>query len=721
MKVRKTLLVAAAGWAGLATQAVAQIPAVPGAVPPVAAPLGTPVPATAAPPTTIWQKLGLGKDQKAACKAQICATPLGQLINNAKMPLTLLSGGLIPPFCPLMPTAAQLADPGAEGAAAAIQADEAGAKARRAAVRYLGTVDCHYWPEAGDALIAALRGDRNECVRWEAALALSRGCCCTKKTIEALSIVVSCSDRDGAPKETSYRVHAAAAAALDHCLACYANVATAPVQGERPIERTTPPTETLPPPAPPLPPVTPPPPPETSAAKAFSPGEAKPAAGLTAITPPPVVVKRPVGPEYYSRIAKAPLAEVLAEARRVAERMHNSPVIADTPFETQGHSVATLMSYATGPDTQAVIPAGMTVPASEVRAEVVSAKPANLWDLLSKPSDQGQVVAGKTETVVVQPPPPPPKSVVVKREVIVPKPEVVVKQEPFIPKPEWVAPLPGPVIVKPEPVAPKPEPVAPMPTPIVVKQEPVAPRPEPVAPMPGPVVVKQEPVAKKSALTPAPAPTPLPKPEPLTLDFPPPDPMLTEAPPAGPSPYYATAATRAISNRPTEPVSSAVSSYHPTAATVSAGPVPTAKNTPTPSPYNAVMTPAPAKPAPVVKAAPAPLPTPAVMPATPMPTRPMPAPAALVVPAASVGAAVPVPTSAAVPAMPANGELVEHLLKTAKGDGPIEVRKASIQELAKMKANTPEVMVALDGLSDDPAPGVRAEAIIAAARLRMGQ
>jgi len=223
-----------------------------------------------------------------------------------------LSGGLIPPFCPLTPSAAQLADPGAEGAAAAIMLDEAGAKARRAAVRYLGTVDCHYWPEAEDALVAALRGDRNECVRWEAALALGRGCCCTKKTIEALTIVVSCSDRDGAPKETSHRVHAAAAAALDHCLECYASVATAPA-GEKPIERTTPPVETIPPPTP-----------QPSAAKPINPGEAKTAAGLTPVTPPPVVVKRPVGPAYYAHVAKAPLAAVLAEARRVAEKHRRS-------------------------------------------------------------------------------------------------------------------------------------------------------------------------------------------------------------------------------------------------------------------------------------------------------------------------------------------------------------------------------------------------------------
>src|SRR5207237_2362732 len=108
------------------------------------------------------------------------------------------------------------------GAAAKIKADEAAAKARREAVRYLGTVDCHYWPEAQDALINALRADRNECVRLEAAWVLGRGCCCTKKTIVALSITVAGSDRDGNPYEDSDRVKAAAAAALAHCLGCLA-------------------------------------------------------------------------------------------------------------------------------------------------------------------------------------------------------------------------------------------------------------------------------------------------------------------------------------------------------------------------------------------------------------------------------------------------------------------------------------------------------------------
>jgi hypothetical protein len=112
------------------------------------------------------------------------------------------------------------ADPG-EGAAAAIKKSEAEAKARRAAARYLGTVDCHWWPEAQNGLIDFLWGDPNECVRLEAALALGRGCCCTKEVIYALIPVVQGIPKDGKPAENSERVRAAAAAALAHCLGCY--------------------------------------------------------------------------------------------------------------------------------------------------------------------------------------------------------------------------------------------------------------------------------------------------------------------------------------------------------------------------------------------------------------------------------------------------------------------------------------------------------------------
>ena len=152
----------------------------------------------------------------ADCQAKCCASPLGQLLNNMTKPLTLASGGLIGPICPPLLSDSDLQKllgpdstaSDAEKTAAAIKADEAGAAKRRAAIRYLGTVDCHYYPEAQDALISGLRGDRNECVRYEAALALSKGCCCTPKTMAALLVCANGTATDGHISETSERVRA---------------------------------------------------------------------------------------------------------------------------------------------------------------------------------------------------------------------------------------------------------------------------------------------------------------------------------------------------------------------------------------------------------------------------------------------------------------------------------------------------------------------------------
>src|SRR5262245_7073449 len=190
MVVRNTLCGVAVAVVGLTGRAAAQAPAIPTAPAIVPGP-GIPIPQPAA-PATFFQKFGLTKPQLAECKQKICSKPIGQLLANSITPISGLSGGLIRPLCPPFPSAAEMLDEGVVGAAAKVKLDEAGAKARRAAVRYLGTVDCHYWPEAEDALIGGLRMDRNECVRYEAALALGNGCCCTKKTIEALNIVVSC-------------------------------------------------------------------------------------------------------------------------------------------------------------------------------------------------------------------------------------------------------------------------------------------------------------------------------------------------------------------------------------------------------------------------------------------------------------------------------------------------------------------------------------------------
>jgi hypothetical protein len=208
--------------AGLSPQARAQVPAAPAAAAPAA---GAPAAAPAAAPGNMWSFICLTPEQKQACKEKICNCALGQMLNNGLKPMGAFSGGIIGPFCPAV-TAADMAKPAdsAEGAAARIKADEADAKARREAVRFLGTVDCNYWPEATEALVNALRGDRNECVRLEAAYALGRGCCCNKMTIRALVLCVSRSDEDGFPRECSERVRATAHAALAHCLSCYTEV-----------------------------------------------------------------------------------------------------------------------------------------------------------------------------------------------------------------------------------------------------------------------------------------------------------------------------------------------------------------------------------------------------------------------------------------------------------------------------------------------------------------
>lgn len=90
---------------------------------------------------------------------------------------------------------------------------------RIAAVKYLGTLDCRYLPDAEAALIAALRADGQEAVRFEAATVLARGCCCTPKVMETLVVTISGSERDGHPAEKSARVRLAAARALEKCLA----------------------------------------------------------------------------------------------------------------------------------------------------------------------------------------------------------------------------------------------------------------------------------------------------------------------------------------------------------------------------------------------------------------------------------------------------------------------------------------------------------------------
>ncbi len=163
------------------------------------------------------------------CKRRLCAMPLGGMLNGMTKPFSGMSGGIIPSFCPEMPGKEELAKAGVEGASAQAKKDALEAKARRQSVRYLGTLDCRYYPEAEGALIAALRTDGVECVRWEAAMVLGKGCCCSKKVIEALTHAVSCSEKDGNPAERSERVRMAACLALERCMACF----TEPVEEDK--------------------------------------------------------------------------------------------------------------------------------------------------------------------------------------------------------------------------------------------------------------------------------------------------------------------------------------------------------------------------------------------------------------------------------------------------------------------------------------------------------
>jgi hypothetical protein len=98
----------------------------------------------------------------------------------------------------------------AEISAAKIKLDEAQSKARCAAVRYLATVDCHYYPEAELGLVAALRADRVEAVRLEAAVAIGQCRGVTLRMTEALQLTAQGLDSDGNPAETSERVRTAA-------------------------------------------------------------------------------------------------------------------------------------------------------------------------------------------------------------------------------------------------------------------------------------------------------------------------------------------------------------------------------------------------------------------------------------------------------------------------------------------------------------------------------
>lgn len=196
------------------------VPAVPQpVVPGAAAPAGI---GAAGPRVGFFQRMKTGMGD---CIQKLLDSPFGQLLNNATKPLSALTGGVLPTL-EKKPSVEDTKQPGVGGAAAQGKKDAAEAAKRRADVKYLGTLDCRYYPEASKALADALRTDPSECVRYEAALALTRGCCCNQVTIKALTAAVSGYEEDGNPGERSARVRCTAAIALEKCLACYVQTGT---------------------------------------------------------------------------------------------------------------------------------------------------------------------------------------------------------------------------------------------------------------------------------------------------------------------------------------------------------------------------------------------------------------------------------------------------------------------------------------------------------------
>ncbi len=369
--------------AGFAARAGAQaVPAAPAAAGAAAVPA---VPAAAAPaaapaaPANIWTFLCLSPEQKAACKTKFCNSALGQMLNNGLKPIGAISGGLVGNCCPSLNVADLNKPPdSAEGAAARIKADEAAAKARREAVRFLGTVDCRYWPEAQDALINALRADRNECVRLEAAVALGHGCCCNKATIKALMLTVSGSAEDGNPPERSDRVRAWAYAALAHCLACFCETEEAPPpeikkEGAEP-----------PPPGP----------------------EPAPRPGIPEQLPTPMSRTNPV--DYYRRAASAKREPLIEQARQLLER--RTPFALPVASPMTGRSLADIVSYAIGntSPTATAFPEVVEKPSSEktVVEKSLLEKPGMAKPVVEKPGTEKRImpVSGNERPALLSPP-----------------------------------------------------------------------------------------------------------------------------------------------------------------------------------------------------------------------------------------------------------------------------------------------------------------------------
>ncbi|MFI4874373.1 MAG: HEAT repeat domain-containing protein [Blastopirellula sp. JB062] len=160
-----------------------------------------------------------------------CNSAFGHFLHDSFAPVSMMTGGILPPPCNSVYNQVQnqiangVGPDGqpvspAQAAAAKIAQDQAQVPARVAAVKALAAVDWHWYPEAEAALIASLRSDRSECVRFQAAIAFAEARTMTKAACEALRICAEGSDKDGNPSENSPRVRIMAVEALTHCIDC---------------------------------------------------------------------------------------------------------------------------------------------------------------------------------------------------------------------------------------------------------------------------------------------------------------------------------------------------------------------------------------------------------------------------------------------------------------------------------------------------------------------
>ncbi len=367
------------------TPPVQSVPFNGSAVPPISPvpPVGSPVgigsyPALPTSPT-LWSFLGLSNAQREFRQRAAADTPFGELRSKIRQPLSDATGGLIPPVPPGFPSLAELQDPGPVGAAAKVKLDRLAAKKRIKAVQYLGTVDCHYWPEAEDALVNGLRADRNEWVRLAAAQTLLRGCCCTKKTILALTMAATCSNADGNPAEKSPRVVCAAQAALAKCLEslCCSPVILADAVIDPTVPPPVGPADGGPAPAGPA--VTPPPKGERAPMAAVAkPGPAGVEKGPGGLASDQMAV--PSTREIYDRAAGRPWGEMIAFSRA---HLAKAPSV---PAEYLSEALAELAAEAA--DDAPVMQAS------------THTRPANLYDALFSDTNTAKVSPPRPQPAV---------------------------------------------------------------------------------------------------------------------------------------------------------------------------------------------------------------------------------------------------------------------------------------------------------------------------------